>query len=142
MNKRQGVSVVLRKPSGKILMQQRDGNTKCYPFKWCFPGGGLDPNESHEQTAIREVGEECAVVVDRANLKFAFAFDHDGYKCDHFFVVDVHENLEAECHEGLRVEWKTIEEIARLDLADWLPGAVVLLESFLKNWRSPYEWEV
>ncbi len=141
MAKRQGVSVILRKPSGKILVQLLDGNTQCYPNKWCFPGGGLDPGETHEVAAVREVAEECDVVVDRENLKFAFAFDHDGYKCDHFFVVDVREDIHAECFEGKKVEWKTLEEIEQLDLADWLNGATHLLRSFLANWRSPFSEE-
>lgn len=138
MEKRQGISVILRKPSGKILVQLRSLDAHCYPNKWCFPGGGLDPGETHETAAVREVGEECDVVLDRKNLKFAFAFDHDGHKCDHFFVVDVRENILVECYEGQRLEWRTIEEIEELDLADWLVDAVQLLKSFLRNWTSSF----
>lgn len=139
MEKRQGVSVVLHKPSGKILMQLRDLDAHCHPNKWCFPGGRLDEGEDHEQAAIREVGEECDVVLDRKNLQFAFAFDHDGFKVDWFFVADVREDIATECFKGQRHEWKTLEEIGQLDnLTDWIREALPLLQSFLKNRTSPF----
>ncbi len=137
MKKRQGVSVILRKPSGKILMQLRDNNTKCYPNKWCFPGGGLDEGETHIEAAVREVSEECEVVLDKANLKYAFAFDHDDTKCDLFFGADVREDITTECHEGQRQEWKTLEEIESLpDLVDWIRLALPQVRTFLEKWPS------
>ena len=37
---------------------------KCRNFDcWTFPGGGLEPNETAAVTAVRELGEEVALIV-------------------------------------------------------------------------------
>lgn len=48
---------------GRILLQQRaDDGT------WCLPGGYTEPNESPEETALREVCEESGLVVEPTEL--------------------------------------------------------------------------
>jgi 8-oxo-dGTP pyrophosphatase MutT (NUDIX family) len=53
---RHAARVVLLDPSGRILLQEfrPDAGGTC----WITPGGGLDPGETHEEAAIRELREE------------------------------------------------------------------------------------
>lgn len=46
---------VVSKPDGSILMIKRNG-------VWDLPKGKIDPGEKPEQTAIREVEEECGIL--------------------------------------------------------------------------------
>lgn len=45
---------VVQKPDGSILMIKRNG-------VWDLPKGKIDPGEQPEQTALREVEEECGI---------------------------------------------------------------------------------
>ncbi len=55
---RLGVAVVVRDDEGKFLLERR---SDC--GWWGLPGGRVEPGESVEQAAIREVHEETGLVV-------------------------------------------------------------------------------
>ena len=59
-----GSSVVIRNEKGELLLQER----KDPPGKWCFPGGLMEPGESTEDTARREVQEETALRLGKLHL--------------------------------------------------------------------------
>ncbi len=59
-----GASAVVRNARGELLLQQRR-----YPEgRWCFPGGLMEPGESTEETARREVFEETALTLGELRL--------------------------------------------------------------------------
>lgn len=60
--------VLLVDASGAILMQHRDGRTTVSPNQWSLPGGHVEPGESPEQAAHRELLEETGLTADRLNL--------------------------------------------------------------------------
>lgn len=53
-----GIGVILLNPEGLILIGKREGSHA--PF-WSIPGGYLEPGESFETAAIREVKEETGL---------------------------------------------------------------------------------
>jgi 8-oxo-dGTP pyrophosphatase MutT (NUDIX family) len=55
---RLGVAVIIRDDGGKILLERR---SDC--GWWGLPGGRIEPGESVEQAAIREVHEETGLAV-------------------------------------------------------------------------------
>jgi 8-oxo-dGTP pyrophosphatase MutT (NUDIX family) len=57
--------IVLRDtPEGpEVLLVQRNPNARFMGGAWVFPGGAVDPEESVEQTALRELQEEASVHV-------------------------------------------------------------------------------
>ncbi len=61
---RVGVGVIIRR-EGKVLLELRKGSHG--GGSWAFPGGHLEFGETPEQTAVRELQEECGVHVK--NLK-------------------------------------------------------------------------
>ncbi|OMQ24812.1 ADP-ribose pyrophosphatase [Serratia oryzae] len=55
-----GVGVIIVNPQGLILLGKRCGSHA--PF-WSIPGGHLDPGETFEQCARREVAEETGLQI-------------------------------------------------------------------------------
>lgn len=50
-------------PGGRVLLFRFDTRDERPPF-WCTPGGALDPGESYEAAAARELWEETGIRTD------------------------------------------------------------------------------
>ena len=77
-----GIGVILVNPVGQVLIGKREGSHAPY---WSIPGGFLEPGETFEAAAIREVQEETGL--DIVNP----------------VVIGVCNNLETFAKEGLHV---------------------------------------
>jgi len=65
-NVRVGVAVVLRR-GGEVLMGLRKGSHGA--GAWSFPGGHLEPGETVQQCAARELAEETGIEIDSKRFK-------------------------------------------------------------------------
>lgn len=99
-------SVALIDPRGWILMQERDEHPDIDPECWGFPGGAVEPGETYEQAAYRELEEETGVRLDPGTLglhgRFRFFSESCGTE-DEFELYVARTPLtdgDVECHEG------------------------------------------
>lgn len=54
-----GVGALLLRPDGALLIGHRIKRGK--PASWCLPGGHVEPGESFEAAAVREIAEESGI---------------------------------------------------------------------------------
>jgi mutator protein MutT len=98
----------------KLLVCQRPKH-KRHGGLWEFPGGKVEPGETDESAARRELHEELGIEVNRvAEVEFAIADPNSSFLIA-FAPVDI--SGEPTCHEHDALAWCTTEELASLDLA-------------------------
>jgi 8-oxo-dGTP pyrophosphatase MutT (NUDIX family) len=140
---------VLIDSDGRVLLQQVEGLDE--GTMWITPGGGLEPGESHEAAALREIREEVGHDVGALG-PWIWTRQHDFtfrglryHQRERFFLVrcepfEVDESgldeLEVEVVKGHR--WWTLDEIAR-STELFAPRALVELLRPLLRGESPAE---
>lgn len=103
---------------GEVLLCHRHPERLSYPNVWDLPGGHVDPGETPQQTAHRELGEELGInaVVPATAWR---VIQGDGDMRLHLFVVGEWEgeirNTEPLEHDELC--WFEVDELSRLELA-------------------------
>jgi len=109
INQQFGVTFILLRPNGEMLMQQRDdghGNQILYPNMWCFPGGGKKENESHLETTIREIDEEYDLYVKERDCSLLTRYNHDDTPDDHVYICSVPSDCKPKLKEGRDMQWR------------------------------------
>lgn len=106
--------ILLLDGEGRILLQRRgdDGN-------WCIPGGAVEPGETVEAAAIREVFEETGIIVD--NMEFFNIYSGqsqyhiypDGN--EFYFVSAVF--LSSEFHGEMHIDGAETKELKFFDIS-------------------------
>lgn len=115
------VAVALIDGEGRILLQRRRLGGE-HGGLWEFPGGKIEPGETPQAAALREIEEELAVRLDPAALvPLTFASDTDSplpprkayvillYTCRSWLG-------EAECRDGEEICWYAMDELAGLEM--------------------------
>ena len=80
--------------------------------RWITPGGGVDPGETHEQAAIRELFEETGLVVDAVGESvFSLEFDVAWDAADHDLGHAEYYVMRCERFEPVSTNWTDDEHI-------------------------------
>lgn len=128
----------------KLLYVKRHPN-KPAGNTWTIPGGKLDPLETPEQGAIREIFEETGIILEENKLIKVGTLYIRHNKNDfpfHIFSYSFEElpNISLALDEHTEEKWVTINEVHQLPLIKGGEKCLELYEKFLsKNPRNNYE---
>jgi 8-oxo-dGTP pyrophosphatase MutT (NUDIX family) len=128
-----GVPVMIFDDYHRLLLQFRaDDNA------WGLPGGYIEPGETAEETARREVREETGLDVGKLTLFKVFSGKEFFYECpngDQVFAVwvvyvtnDVRGDLQPDGKEGFELRYFSLQDIP----VELTPQVKLIVESFLK----------
>jgi len=144
--------VVLLDPSDAfLLIQAHDPFLADSPTWWHVPGGGLDPGETPEQGAIREIAEEVGIrladVGPAVGLRTSrFRFGGRSYvQRETFFVVRLPARVDVDDAKWTEVErkstldwaWWTVEDVSGSTDTIYPLGLADLIRGWLANGPGP-----
>lgn len=108
-NKFSGAGVIpFCKSTGRYMLCQRSGGVKL-PWTWAGFGGEIDPGESPEVAAVREMYEEAGFA---GTIKLKLVYKYDEPKFEYFnFIGTVTKEFEAKLNwENVDAQWFAKDE--------------------------------
>jgi mutator protein MutT len=107
------LAAVIERGDTRLLCQRSDGRR--HGGCWEFPGGKLEPGESHADAALRELMEELGVRAVEVGAVLHSVHDEGSPYIIDFVAVRIDGEPEPLEHAALR--WTTLEEALALPLA-------------------------
>lgn len=121
---RRGVIAAIRDDRARWLMIQR-AEGLVLGGAWCFPGGGIEPDESPRAALIREVREEIGVEVEPGRRVWEWRRDDGALHLEWWTASIVSGVLRPDSAEVQQVRWMTASEIR--GTPDVLPNNLAFL---------------
>ena len=98
---------------GIIVWRDRVVLRRTLPGEWVFPKGWIDPGESAQQAARREVREETGVQADIVSSLGIASYEADGeIRAVDYFLMRVTDSPEWADHAGVDAAAFPIDEVA------------------------------
>ena len=99
----------------KVLIAQR-GKGKHQEYKWEFPGGKIEENESDEDALKREFQEELDIDINVDNFlcEVVYKYPQMEAKIRSYFISTNDKDIKNLEHESM--QWVSIQELKKYDL--------------------------
>lgn len=112
----------------KIFVAQR-GETMTLPWKWEFPGGKLEKNESEIECIKREIKEEINIDIEVVKKLSCSIHDYGIFKIN--LIPFIANYVLGEIKLAEHKEYKLLDRTELLNL-DWAEADLPIVEEFLK----------
>ena len=112
------ISNVILMRDNKILLGLRSADRATFPGCWAVPGGHLEPGETAEEAALREMQEELGVSVGNLSVLEPIALEADNQSIlFHMFTATQWQGGEPliQNEEHSKIHWFSITEACVLE---------------------------
>jgi len=111
------VSAAIFRRNNFVLVARR-AKGQCLEYKWEFPGGKIEKNESPEECLHRELKEEFNVLVEIGRYvgKSIFIYPDKKIRLHAYQVELISGDFTLSVHD--RITWVKIDNLLQVDLAD------------------------
>ena len=122
--KRIEVVAAIIEHDGKYLATQRGYGD--YKGQWEFPGGKIEPEESHHEALVREIREELRMGIGVDRLLCTTEYDYPAFHLTmHCYLCHITEGT-PQLTEHLAARWLAPEELFSVQ---WLPADVEVMRA-------------
>jgi 8-oxo-dGTP pyrophosphatase MutT (NUDIX family) len=112
--------ILLFDEAGDILLMLTTAPDTSLFARWVTPGGGVDPGESHDDAAVRELFEETGLsITDPGTPVWSLDFEVEWDNADHDTGHAEYYVVHTEHFEVSRDHWTDDEKIDTLDVRWW-----------------------
>ena len=112
-SRRQAIVAIIQR-SDRFLFVKRSDYIESAKGYWCPVSGGIEENESQEETVKREVMEEVGMVVV-AVRKVCSIPSHDNQSFLHYWTTDIISGeASITSNEATDLKWVTLKEMRQL----------------------------
>lgn len=113
----------------KILVAQRS-KSMSLPLKWEFPGGKVQPNETHEQCLHRELKEELNIEVKIQKKMTSNTHDYGNFIITLIPFTAKYVSGEIKLTEHNAIKWVEKKDLPSLE---WAPADFPILNQILNS---------
>lgn len=118
------VSAALIVNDNKMLIAKRSGGE--FDDMWEFPGGKIEPNETKEETVIREIKEELDLDITVSSHLISIQYAYPTFNLEmHVYICKIISG-ELVLNEHADFAWTTQDEI---DNFNWIPADIEVVEA-------------
>ena len=118
------VSAALIVENGKMLITKRSGGE--FDGMWEFPGGKIEPNETKEETVIREIKEELDLDIAVSSHLISIKYAYPTFKLEMHVYICTITSGELVLNEHADFAWTTQDQI---DNFNWIPADIEVVEA-------------
>lgn len=117
--------------NNQILCTQRDkSKNKEVSFKWEFPGGKIEPGETHSQALLREIREELNMNINIDSYFMEINYSYATFQLKMYIYLCSSNNSTLELNVHKDYKWLTIEELHSLN---WAPADAPIIEKLITS---------
>ena len=126
------VTAAIIQEKGKILAAQRSHDDEL-SFKWEFPGGKIEENETAEQCIVRELEEEFGIKTKVIGYlgESKYNYGNKVILLKAFFVEHLKGEYQLRVHQN--IQWVKIKDLKTLD---WASADIDLVHQLQSHFES------
>jgi 8-oxo-dGTP diphosphatase len=128
-------TLIVINESNEILVLRRAPGNRGFAGYWNFPGGKVEPNETIETAAVRELKEEAGLIVNENDLTYFEVSSLPRLIVHHFMTNRFQGEVEIN-EESTEFKWVSLEEIKGLR---FIPLTPRMLDDIKYYMESLYE---
>ena len=117
------VAAIIQDEEGHVLATQRGYGE--YEGWWEFPGGKIEPGETHDVALVREIWEELNVMIKIDEWLCTIEYDYPTFHLTMHCALCRIVQGRVQLNEHLSAQWLSREE---LDSVQWLPADVEVVK--------------